>query len=152
MIVEPERYLADFAEAGADVITVHAEACTHLHRTLQEIKILGCRAGIAINPGTPADAVHPVLPSVDMVLVMTVNPGYSGQKFIPETMPKVKRIRNWIDENGLEVDIQVDGGIDPDSLPVAQQAGANVFVAASAVYKHPESIQIGMNSLKGLIK
>lgn len=152
MIERPEKFIKAFAGAGADGITIHTEASPNLHRTLQEIRALGCRAGVAINPGTSEDAVRPVLTSVDMVLVMTVNPGYSGQKFIPETMPKVARIRKWIDDYDLDVDIQVDGGINPENLPTAREAGANVFVAASAIFKHPEGIQAGVRSLKELIK
>jgi ribulose-phosphate 3-epimerase len=151
MIDYPEKHIQMFADAGADGITVHTEASPNLYRTLQEIRSHGCKAGVAINPGTPAEAVHPVLTAVDMVLVMTVNPGYSGQKFIPETMPKVKQIREWIKASGLEVDIQVDGGINPDSLPIAQQAGANVFVAASAIFKHPEGVFAGVQGLKSLL-
>ena len=151
MIVEPERHIQKFAEAGADGITIHTEASPNLYRTLEEIKQLGCRAGVAINPGTPAEAVLPVLALADLVLVMTVNPGYSGQVFIPATMAKVTQIRKWIDEGGLDVDIQVDGGINPETLPAAQQAGANVFVAASAIFKHPEGIQFGISSLASLL-
>ena len=147
MIERPEKIVSTFANAGAGGITIHAEASPNLHRTLQEIRSLGCKAGVAINPGTPVETVRPVLSTVDMVLVMTVNPGYSGQKFIPETLPKITQIREWIDEAGLEVDIQVDGGIDAQTLPMARQAGANVFVAASAIYKHPEGIQVGMKNL-----
>ena len=152
MIEHPERHIKMFADAGADGITIHTEASPNLHRTLQEIRSLGCKAGVAINPGTSAEAVRPVLTVVDMVLVMTVNPGYSGQKFIPETMPKVKQIREWIEASGLAVEIQVDGGIDPDSLPIAQQAGANVFVAASAIFKRPEGVYAGVQGLKSLLE
>jgi ribulose-phosphate 3-epimerase len=152
MIERPEEHIEKFANAGANGLTIHPEASPNLYRTLQEIKKLGCRAGVAINPGTPADAVRSALSAVDMVLVMTVSPGYSGQTFIPEMMTKVTQIRKWIDDDQLDVDIQVDGGINPETLPVALQAGANVFVAASAVFKHPEGIQFGMNSLTRLLK
>ena len=148
MIERPEKYIAEFAKAGADSITVHTEASPNLYRTLQEIKTLGCRAGVAINPGTDASAVRPVLGLADMVLVMTVNPGYSGQKFLPETMAKIKKIRSWMDKAGLDTDIQVDGGVDADTLPIAQKAGANIFVSASAIYKHPEGIETGLRALK----
>jgi ribulose-phosphate 3-epimerase len=152
MIERPEEHIEKFANAGANGLTIHPEASPNLYRTLQEIKKLGCRAGVAINPGTPADAVRSALSAVDMILVMTVSPGYSGQTFIPEMMTKVTQIRKWIDDDQLDVDIQVDGGINPETLPVALQAGANVFVAASAVFKHPEGIQFGMNSLTRLLK
>ena len=152
MIVEPERHIEKFAAAGADGITIHVEASPNLYRTLEGIKALGCRAGAAINPGTPAASVQPVLSVVDKVLVMTVNPGYSGQTFLPEMMPKVAQVRKMIEDSGRKIDLQVDGGINPETLPLAQQAGANVFVAASAVYKHPEGVQFGMNSLTRLLK
>lgn len=152
MIVEPERHIEKFAAAGANGITIHVEASPNLYRTLEEVKALGCRAGVAINPGTPASAVQPALSVVDKVLVMTVNPGYSGQTFLPEMMPKVSQVRKLVEESGREIDIQVDGGINPETLPLAQQAGANVFVAASAVFKHPEGVQFGMNSLTRLLK
>ncbi len=152
MIERPEKFVKAFADAGAGGITIHTEASPNLYRTLQEIRSLGCRAGVAINPGTSADAVRPVLTTVDMVLVMTVNPGYSGQKFIPEMMPKVKQIREWIEADNLSVDIQVDGGIDSDTLPIARKAGANAFVAATAIYKYPEGIQAGVDNLKKFFK
>lgn len=152
MIVEPEKHIEKFAAAGADGITIHTEASPNLYRTLEAIKALGCRAGAAINPGTPAAAVQPALSVVDKVLVMTVNPGYSGQTFLPEMMPKVAQVCKMIKDSGRMIDLQVDGGINPETLPLAQQAGANVFVAASAVYKHPEGVQIGMNSLTRLLK
>jgi len=147
MIVKPERHIQKIADAGATGITIHTEASSNLHRTLEHIRSLDCIAGVAINPGTPAEAVRPVLEAVDMVLVMTVNPGYSGQSFIPETLAKVKKIRKWIDKTGLEINIEVDGGIDAKNLPIAQQAGANVFVAGSAVYNHPEGIESGVKAL-----
>jgi ribulose-phosphate 3-epimerase len=147
MIIKPERHIQKIADAGANGITIHSEASSNLHRTLEYIHNLDCKAGVAINPGTPAEAVRPVLEAVDMVLVMTVNPGYSGQSFIPETMAKVKRIRKWVDKAGLEINIEVDGGIDAKILPIAQQAGANVFVAGSAVYNHPEGIESGVKAL-----
>ena len=152
MIVEPERHIEKFAAAGANGITIHVEASPNLYRTLEEVKALGCRAGVAINPGTPASAVQPALSVVDKVLVMTVNPGYSGQTFLPEMMPKVSQVRKLVEESGREIDIQVDGGINPETLPLAQQAGANVFVAASAVFNHPEGVHFGMNSLTRLLK
>lgn len=152
MILEPERYIASFAEAGVNGITIHAEASPNTHRTLQSIKDLGLQAGIAINPGTSETAVRPVLDLVDMVLVMTVNPGYSGQKFMPSMMKKVEKIRGWIEESGRDVDIQVDGGVDAATLPAAKQAGANVFVAASAIFKHPDGTEAGIRNLKQVLE
>jgi len=148
MIEYPERSIQDYANAGADSLTIHTEASPNLHRTLQAIKAHGCRAGVAINPGTPASAVHPVLPLVDLVLVMTVNPGYSGQVFLPETMPKVAKIHRWLNENSLTADLEVDGGVNATTLPKAQAAGANVFVAASAIFKHPQGIPAGLQELR----
>lgn len=148
MIEYPERSIQDYAAAGADSLTIHTEASPNLFRTLQTIKDLGCRAGVVINPGTPASAVHPVLHLVDLVLVMTVNPGYSGQTFLPETLSKVEKIHQWIAEDNLPVDLQVDGGINAKTLPQAQAAGANVFVAASAIFKHPDGISAGVRALR----
>jgi ribulose-phosphate 3-epimerase len=148
MIDRPEKYIQDFASAGADILTIHTEASPNFYRTLQAIKDLGCRAGAAINPGTPASAVWPALPLLDLVLVMTVNPGYSGQVFLPETMSKVEIVRRWLDEIGSAADLQVDGGVNASTLPQALAAGANVFVAASAIFKHPEGISAGLRALK----
>jgi ribulose-phosphate 3-epimerase len=148
MIDRPERHIQDFANAGANILTIHTEASPNLYRTLQAIKDLGCRAGAAINPGTPASAVWPALPLLDLVLVMTVNPGYSGQVFLPETMSKVEIVRRWLDEIGSAADLQVDGGVNASTLPQALAAGANVFVAASAIFKHPEGISAGLRALK----
>ncbi|MEJ2484875.1 MAG: ribulose-phosphate 3-epimerase [Anaerolineales bacterium] len=148
MIEYPERSIQDYAAAGADSLTIHTEASPNLFRTLQTIKDLGCRAGVVINPGTPASAVHPVLHLVDLVLVMTVNPGYSGQTFLPETLSKVEKIHQWITEDNLPVDLQVDGGINAQTLPQALAAGANVFVTASAIFKHPDGIPAGIRALR----
>ncbi len=152
MIERPEKFLKEFAQAGAYNITIHTEASPNLYRSLESIHDLGCRASVAINPGTPVEAVLPVLPLVDMVLVMTVNPGYSGQKFIPAMLNKVRQIRTWVEINNLDVDIQVDGGIDAETLPLAQAAGANVYAIASAIYKHPEGIATGLRTLRKLLK
>lgn len=135
MIENPERYIADFAAAGASVITVHAEACVHLHRVVHQIKELGLMAGVAINPGTPASAVREVLEDVDMVLVMTVNPGFGGQAFIPGTLRKIRQIREWANElNHSSLRIEVDGGIAEATAPLAVEAGADVLVAGNAVF------------------
>lgn len=135
MIVEPERHVPVFARAGAASMTVHVEAVPHLHRVVQQIKDLGVRAAAALNPGTPLDAVEPVLADLDMVLLMTVNPGYAGQQFIPSVLSKVGQLRSWIEERGLDLDVQVDGGINESTAPRAVDAGANVLVAASAIFK-----------------
>ncbi len=134
MIVEPERYVADFAKAGANVISVHAEASTHLERTLQQIRSLGCRAGVVLNPHTPEDALRYVLHAADLVLVMSVNPGFGGQRFIEAVVPKVRAIRAMIDASGYDIDLEVDGGIAADTAPRVRAAGADVFVAGNAVF------------------
>ena len=134
MIENPDRYVADFAAAGADIIGVHAEACPHLHRSVQSIREAGARACVVINPATAALAIKPVLPDVDQILVMTVNPGFGGQKFIRGALPAVRQIREWISEQQLEVELEVDGGITPETIGEAGRAGANVFVAGTAVF------------------
>jgi len=136
MIEKPEAYVDAFVDAGADGVTVHAEACVHLHRTIQSIKARGVKAGVAINPGTPAEWVKPVLGDIDLVLVMTVNPGFGGQKFIPSTLTKIAQLRDWIREANLEgrVAIEVDGGIAPDTARLVAEAGASVLVAGSSVF------------------
>ena len=134
MIEEPVRYVKDFADAGADLITVHAEACTHLDRTIQAIKERGILAGVALNPATPLSAVEYILPEVDMVLVMTVNPGFGGQKLIPYTVEKVRDLKKLIDKRGLKTDIEVDGGITLENVAEVMDAGANIIVAGSAVF------------------
>jgi ribulose-phosphate 3-epimerase len=134
MIETPDRYVGDFVSAGADTIGVHVEACPHLHRSIQTIKEAGVRACAVINPATPASAVEPILADVDQVLVMTVNPGFGGQKFIRSALSAVKQIRGWIQERDLDVDVEVDGGITADTIGEAAQAGANAFVAGTAVF------------------
>jgi ribulose-phosphate 3-epimerase len=135
MIESPERYVDAFAKAGANTIGVHAETCPHLHRTVEAIREAGARAAVAINPATPASAVQEVLGDVDQVLVMTVNPGFGGQKFIENTLPKIETLRRWIDERGLEIALEVDGGIGPETIARAARAGADVFVAGTAVFE-----------------
>lgn len=134
MVENPEKYIADFKAAGADQIVVHAEATKHLHRCIQQIKGEGMRAGIALNPATPLCVIEEMLPYVDMILLMTVNPGFGGQSFIETMVPKVKRLREMIDAAGLDVDIQVDGGINDKTAKLVVEAGANVLVAGSYVY------------------
>lgn len=135
MIEEPERYIKEFKEAGADMLTVHAEACRHLDRVLNEIHNAGMKAGIALNPGTPLSAIEEVLGLADMILIMTVNPGFGGQKFIPYTADKIRRLKKMLEDRNLTVDIQVDGGIGKDTLETVMDAGANIFVMGSAVFR-----------------
>lgn len=135
MVQDPGRYIQDMKEAGADLITVHQEACTHLDRVLNQIRECGCRAGVALNPATPVEMLDCVLDQVDMVLIMTVNPGFGGQKLIPYTLDKVRRLRQIGISRGLNFDIEVDGGINQATAPMALQAGANILVAGSAVFQ-----------------
>jgi ribulose-phosphate 3-epimerase len=134
MIVEPERYVADFAKAGANVISVHVEASTHLERTLQSIRALGCRAGVVLNPATSEETLRYVLHCTDLVLVMSVNPGFGGQSFIRAVLPKVRALRQMIDDSGHDIDLQIDGGVTSATAPELRDAGADVFVAGSAVF------------------
>ncbi len=134
MVVEPERHVGDFVAAGAAIVTVHAEACLHLYRTVQQIHVLGALAGVALNPATPVTAVEEILPFVDLVLVMTVEPGYGGQTLIPAALRKVERLRRLIDEMGLPAVIEVDGGVKSSNVAAVLEAGADVVVAGSAVF------------------
>ena len=134
MIEEPIRYIAEFAKAGADIITVHAEACKHLDRTIEVIKEQGLLAGVALNPATPVEMIRHVLPKVDMVLIMTVNPGLGGQRLIPYTIDKVREVKKLIEEQELKVDIEVDGGINLSNVEEVMDAGANIIVAGSAIF------------------
>ena len=134
MVTEPVRYIDAMADAGADMITVHVEACKHLHRTIQAIKAKGLKAGVVLNPGTPLNTLDCILEDVDMVLLMTVNPGFGGQKYIPTMTAKIKALREMIDARGLNVDIEVDGGATPDNVKMLLEAGANIIVAGSAVF------------------
>jgi ribulose-phosphate 3-epimerase len=138
MIVEPEKYLDAFAAAGADVITVHAEACTHLQRTLQAIHALGRRAGVSLNPHTSEACLEYVLGDVDLVLAMSVNPGFGGQAFLPSVLPKLERLRRMIDLSGREIDLEVDGGVRPGVAKDVVSAGADVLVAGNAVFGAPD--------------
>ncbi|MCR1850078.1 ribulose-phosphate 3-epimerase [Paraclostridium sordellii] len=134
MIENPDNYIKDFADAGCDIIVVHEEACTHLHRTIQNIKSHNVKAGVALNPATPIENIKYVLKDIDMVLIMTVNPGFGGQSFIDGMIDKIKELKLLIDEQGLEVDIQVDGGIKPSNVDKVVKAGASVIVAGSAIF------------------
>jgi ribulose-phosphate 3-epimerase len=134
MILEPERYIADFASAGADIISVHVEASTHLQRTLHAIRALGKRAGVVLNPHTPEDTIRYVLADVDLVLVMSVNPGFGGQSFLPLALPKLRALRQMIDQSGFDIELEVDGGVAPDTARQVTQAGASVLVAGNAIF------------------
>ena len=135
MVVNPERFVDAFAQAGADIMTIHAESTLHIHGALQKIKKAGMKAGVVINPGTPVSAIEPVLSLVDQVLIMTVNPGFGGQAFIPEMLEKVEKVAKIRDEKGYDFDIEVDGGVDNKTIKACYQAGANVFVAGSYLFK-----------------
>ncbi|MDI6553472.1 ribulose-phosphate 3-epimerase [Leuconostoc falkenbergense] len=134
MVVNPERFVDEFADAGADIIGVHVEATPHIHRALQMIKNKGVKAEVVINPGTPVSAIESVLDMVDQVLVMTVNPGFGGQKFLPSTIEKIAQLKVFRDARGLDFDIEIDGGVNNETISAAYEAGANVFVAGSYVY------------------
>lgn len=152
MVETPERLLEAFARAGANTLTVHVETCPHLHRTLQTIRELGCQAGVVLNPATPANLLEPVLSMLDLVLVMSVNPGYSGQAFLPETLPKLTYLRQALAQVNPQALLQIDGGINAQTLPLALKAGAQVFVAASAIYQHPQGIAGGIQALRAAIQ
>jgi len=134
MITDPDLFLDDFVAAGADIITVHAEALYHMHRSIQLIKEAGRKAGVSLNPATPADVLEYILDDLDMVMIMTVNPGFGGQAFIPEVIPKIRKVREMIDKRGLDTEIEVDGGIGPGTIAGVASAGADVFVAGSAIF------------------
>ncbi len=148
MIEAPDRYLAAFARAGADVLTVHHEACPHLHRTLQAVGELGLKAGVALNPATPVEAVREVLDLTDLVLVMSVNPGFGGQAYIPASTERVRRARTLLDAVGSSAELEVDGGVDADNAAELARAGATVLVAGSAVFGHPEGVRGGLRALR----
>lgn len=148
MVENPEKYIADFKKAGADQIVVHAEATKHLHRCIQQIKAEGMKAGVALNPATSLIAIEEILPYVDMVLLMTVNPGFGGQSFIESMVPKIQRLAAMIKERQLNIDIQVDGGINDKTAKLVKAAGANVLVAGSYVYGAAD-VQAAISSLRG---
>jgi len=140
MVTPPEDFIGAFAEAGADTIIVHQEATPHLHRALEQIRHLGKRAAVALNPSTPAGMLSEVLEMVQLILVMTVNPGFGGQKFIRATLPKIRQVRNALTERGLECEVEVDGGINEETIALAAEAGADVMVAGSSVYDAPGGV------------
>lgn len=148
MIEKPERYLEAFAEAGASGLTVHVETCPDIVATLRQIKALGCTAGAVLNPETPVGAIQPALREADLILVMSVHPGYSGQSFMPETVDKVSEIRKKLDALRSSAWLEVDGGIDVETLPQMKEAGATAFVAATAVFKHHQGPRAGVESLR----
>lgn len=147
MIEEPERYLEAFVGAGADVVTVHLEACRHLHRTVERIHELGARAGVALNPATPLDAVRDVLSDLDLLLVMSVNPGFGGQAYIARSTDKLRRARALLDEGGSNAELEVDGGVSASNAPEVAAAGASVVVAGSAIYGHERGAAEGVRSI-----
>ena len=150
MVSPVDLYIEDFAKAGADIITVHAEATPHFHRTIQLIKSFGKKAGVSLNPGTPVSMIENVMDMVDLVLVMSVNPGFGGQKFIPSALPKIREIRKMIDKEGRPIDLQVDGGINMETVESAIEAGANVLVAGTATFVGgPEKYASNIAALKG---
>lgn len=151
MITNPEQYIEDFARAGADVIIVHQEVSPHLHRLIQQIKTAGKMAAVALTPSTPIFLLEDILSLLDMVLIMTVNPGFGGQEFIPETLPKIMRLRQVITQRSLHCDIEVDGGIHEATAPLAVKAGANLLVAGSAVYSEHESVAQAIARLRNAI-
>lgn len=148
MIEQPDRYLEAFVSAGADWLTIHAEACTHLHRTVQRIRELGARPGVAINPATPLASVTDVVPYIDLLLVLSVNPGFGGQSYITTSTAKVQNARALLDEMGSGAELEVDGGVDPGNVGEIQAAGATVVVAGSAVYGHVEGAGAGVRSIR----
>jgi ribulose-phosphate 3-epimerase len=151
MITNPEQYIEDFAKAGADVIIVHQEVCPHLHRVIKQIRDAGKSPAVALNPSTPVFMLEDMLSFLDMVLIMTINPGFGGQEFIPETLPKIARLRQMITERGLNCDIEVDGGIHEATAPLAAKAGANLLVSGSGVYNERESVAQAIARLKNAV-
>ena len=152
MIENPEKYVDDFANAGASSLTIHPEGNPNVHRTLQHIRNLHCRASLAINPGTSPAVIEYMLPLVDMILVMSVNPGYSGQSFIPETGSKIKALASLCEKWNVDPDIQVDGGITEETIRTVKQAGANIFVSATSIFKFPDGIAAGIAHLRNALK
>ena len=151
MIDRPERYLRDFADAGADGLTVHVESTPHIHRAVQQIRELGKKAGVTLNPGTPLETLRPLLPDVDLVLIMSVNPGFGGQKFIPHSLERIRTVRRWLDELGSAAELQVDGGVGPINARAVVNAGASNLVAGSAVVG-PGGAQAGLERLREALK
>lgn len=148
MIEHPERYISEFVKSGADIITVHVEACPHLQRTIRLIKELGVKAGVSLNPPTPLSAVEEFIPHVDLVLIMSVNPGFGGQSFIPATLPRIANMRKILDDRKLSTELEVDGGITADNAPDIVKAGANVLVAGNSIFRAQEGITQALQRLR----
>lgn len=138
MIENPDQYIEAFAKAGADIITVHVEACRHLHRTIHLIKSFGVKAGVVLNPATPVDTIQHIIADIDMVLLMSVNPGFGGQKFIPEVLPKIKAVKEMAEKKGVDIEIEIDGGVNSETAKQCIEAGATVLVAGSAIYNEED--------------
>ena len=151
MIEKPEEHLESFAKAGASGLTVHVETCPHLHRTLQFIRSLGCRAGVVLNPGTAVGAIEAVLGMADLVLVMSVNPGFGGQSFIPESLERLADIRKKLDALGSSAWLEVDGGVSEETISQLKEAGATAFVAGTSIFKHPQGTEAGVKVLRSVI-
>lgn len=151
MIENPDQYIEAFAKAGADYITVHVEACRHLHRTIQLIKSYGVKAGVVLNPATPVNMIQDIIHDIDMVLLMTVNPGFGGQKFIHSVLPKISEVKEMIAARGLEIEIEVDGGVNEETAKLCIEAGANVLVAGSAVYNTEDRAK-AITAIKGVVE
>jgi ribulose-phosphate 3-epimerase len=149
MIENPDSYIEEFADAGADIITVHVEAATHLHRTIQQIKAKGVKAGVVLNPATPVDSIKHIIHDIDMVLLMTVNPGFGGQSFIQNVVPKIREVSELVQAHGLNVEIEVDGGVNAETAPLCIEAGANVLVAGSAIYGKKD-LKDAINAIRGV--
>jgi len=152
MIEHPECYISDFANSGANIITVHVEACPHLHRTIQSIKESKVKAGVALNPATPLNSIEEVIPHVDLILIMSVNPGFGGQAFIPESLEKINRLRKMLDDKKLTTELEVDGGITISNAPSIIEAGANVLVMGNSVFKTKEGISQTLQKIREVAK
>jgi ribulose-phosphate 3-epimerase len=148
MIEHPEQYISEFAKAGADIITVHVEACPHLHGTIKSIKELGAKAGVSLNPATPLSSMEEIIHHVDLILIMSVNPGFGGQSFIPATLPKIENTRKLLDDKKLNAELEVDGGVTADNAASVVKAGANVLVAGNSVFKAEEGISQALQRLR----
>ena len=148
MIEQPDRYISQFVSSGANIITVHVEACSHLHRTIHSIKELGIKAGVALNPATPLSSIEEIISHVDLVLIMSVNPGFGGQIFIPESLEKISRLRRMLDDKRLAIELEVDGGINIDNAPSIVEAGANVLAVGNSVFKAKEGISQALQRMR----
>ena len=151
MIEHPEQYISDFTASGADIITVHVEACIHLHRTIECIKEMGRKAGVALNPATPLNSIEEIMPYVDLILIMSVNPGFGGQSFIQQTLSKITRLRKMLDERKLEAELEVEGGITADNAPHIVEAGSTVLVAGASVFKAQEGVPQALRKIREAI-